>query len=265
MLFRSGVRYDDYSDFGTTINPRLALVWQTKYNLTSKFLYGRAFRAPSFAELYNINNPVSLGNPTLDPETIDTLELAFDYQLSDKVRTDVNLFHYQMRHIIRFVPDPSPATTITAQNTGDQTGYGLEWEATWNIDSAWELKGNIAYQKATDDSSSTDVADAPGYQTYIQANWKGKPGWELSLQNHWIADRKRTVGDSRPTIANNTLTDVTLRRMPMTSPWELSLSIHNLFDSDVREPSPAPGLILNDLPLAGRSVMLGATYHLDSQ
>ena len=258
-----GVRYDHYSDFGTTVNPRLALVWQTQYNLTSKFLYGRAFRAPSFAELYNINNPVALGNASLDPETIDTLELAFDYQPSEKVHTDVNLFRYKMRHIIRPVPDPLPATTITAQNTGDQNGYGMEWEATWNIDSAWELKGNLAYQKSTDDSSNTDVADAPGMQAYIQARWKGKPDWELVLQNHWIGDRKRAAGDSRPAVDNIVQTDVTLRRMPKTSPLELTLSVNNLFDRDVREPSPAPGLIPNDLPLAGRNVMFGVIYHLD--
>ncbi|HDK02834.1 MAG TPA: TonB-dependent receptor, partial [Gammaproteobacteria bacterium] len=76
----AGVRYDRYSDFGGTTNPRLALVWQARYDLTAKLLYGRAFRAPSFAELFSINNPVGLGNPNLKPETINTAELAFDYQ-----------------------------------------------------------------------------------------------------------------------------------------------------------------------------------------
>src|SRR5690606_32168414 len=45
-----GVRYDDYTDFGSTVNPRLALVWSTSHNLTTKLLYGEAFRAPSFSE-----------------------------------------------------------------------------------------------------------------------------------------------------------------------------------------------------------------------
>ncbi|GAB6042124.1 hypothetical protein JCM17961_28000 [Endothiovibrio diazotrophicus] len=47
--FTVGVRYDDYSDFGSTINPRLSLVWATDYDLSTKLLYGRAFRAPSLA------------------------------------------------------------------------------------------------------------------------------------------------------------------------------------------------------------------------
>ncbi|VAW67084.1 TonB-dependent receptor, partial [hydrothermal vent metagenome] len=36
----SGVRYDNYSDFGDTTNPRLALVWQTRHDLSTKLLYG---------------------------------------------------------------------------------------------------------------------------------------------------------------------------------------------------------------------------------
>ena len=32
----AGVRYDHYSDFGDTVNPRLALVWSTTRNLTTK-------------------------------------------------------------------------------------------------------------------------------------------------------------------------------------------------------------------------------------
>ena len=78
--FTAGVRYDHYSDFGDTVNPRIALVWETRYDLTSKLMYGRAFRPPSFAESYLKNNPILFGNQDLEPETIDTYELAFDYQ-----------------------------------------------------------------------------------------------------------------------------------------------------------------------------------------
>jgi len=122
------VRYDNFSDFGNTVNPRFALVWQTRQNLTSKLLYGEAFRAPSFAETRNINNPVALGNPDLEPEKIRTVELAFDYFPIEDLRLSSNVYRYLWSDIIRFVPDPG-ATSSTAQNTGEQTGYGLEIEA----------------------------------------------------------------------------------------------------------------------------------------
>jgi outer membrane receptor protein involved in Fe transport len=62
--------------------PRAALVWAMDYNLTAKLLYGRAFRAPSFVEMYAINNPAALGNPNLKPETTDTWEAAVVWQPS---------------------------------------------------------------------------------------------------------------------------------------------------------------------------------------
>ncbi|MDP2786146.1 MAG: TonB-dependent receptor, partial [Sulfurimicrobium sp.] len=125
----AGVRHDQYSDFGGTTNPRLALVWETAYNLTSKLLYGRAFRPPSFAELYNINNPVALGNPNLKPETIESVELAFAWQPTGNLQANLNLFRYQMKDILRFVQNPD--ASFTAQNAGQQRGQGLEVELVW--------------------------------------------------------------------------------------------------------------------------------------
>ncbi|MBI4792512.1 MAG: TonB-dependent receptor, partial [Deltaproteobacteria bacterium] len=76
----AGMRYDEYSDFGSTTNPRAALVWETRYDLTTKLMSGQAFRAPSFGEQYTKNNTVAIGSEDIGPEEIETYELAFDYQ-----------------------------------------------------------------------------------------------------------------------------------------------------------------------------------------
>ena len=262
--FTGGVRYDHYSDFGSTTNPRLALVWQTRYDLTTKLLYGRAFRAPAFNELYNINNPVALGNPDLDPETIDTYEIAFDYQHSDSLNTKLNLFRYRMADIIRFVPDPAPATTVTAQNTGERSGNGLELEASLKVNPSVRLTGNYAFQHSTEEDTDSDVANAPQHQIYVRGDWGLASGWWVSGQVNWVAGRERDVTDPRPKIDDYTTVDLTLRYRPSNQPWALAMSARNLFDADAREPSPAPGSIPNDLPLAERNFYMEATYFLDS-
>lgn len=43
-------RYDHYSDFGSTKNPKVAVDWTVGYGLTVKGSWGTAFRAPSFQE-----------------------------------------------------------------------------------------------------------------------------------------------------------------------------------------------------------------------
>lgn len=256
----AGVRHDHYSDFGSTTNPRFALVWQARHNLTTKLLYGRAFRAPSFAELYNINNPVDLGNPNLKPETINTSELAFDYQPFTAVHTSLSLFRYTMDDIIRFVADPAPATSATARNSGSQIGHGLEWEASWEATKELRLSGNYALQNATDERTDTASANAPQHQVYLRADWQVRPRWSFNTQAKWIADRKREFGDTRPPIKDYTLVDFTLRYRPTRDHLNFAFSVRNLFDRDAREPSLFPGYIPYDLPLAGRSFYLQATY-----
>ncbi len=263
----AGVRFDHYSDFGITFNPRFALVWQTAYNLTSKLLYGRAFRAPSFQEQFNQNNPVALGNDDLDPETIDSIELAFDYLPQEDLRTKLNLFVYQMDDILRFVPIPPSAVNL-ADNSGRQTGFGLEFEATWDTTDSVRLYGNYAYQKSRDDRENEDVGFAPTHQLYSRVDWQFLPAWNFDVQTNWILDRKRSPGDPRSKIDDYVTVDLTLRGKVPDDHWELAFSVRNLFNEDAREPSlpatiPSGSFIPGDLPLAERSIYLEVRYNLD--
>lgn len=247
----AGVRFDHYSDFGETVNPRMALVWETIPELTTKLLYGEAFRPPSFSELFAINNPAVLGNPNLDPEKIRTLELVFDYQPANNFRTILNLFGYKINDLIEFVQD-TDATTKTAQNAKDQNGYGFEIETDWHMTETFRLRSNFAFQRSKDEDTKEAVPDAPALQFYLNPNWNFYPDWSLVGQLIWIGDRARADNDIRPGIKNYTLVNVTLRRKKIFNHWEAALSAHNLFNENARE--PAPSTIPTDYPLEGRSI-----------
>ena len=252
----AGLRHDRYSDFGGTTNPRVAVVWDTAYNLTTKLMFGRAFRAPTFVEFYNINNPVSLGNPDLKPETIDTTELAFVWQTQPNLRTGLNLFHYRMQDVIRFVANSDPTTGNTAQNAGNQHGNGFELEFTWDATTNLRLLGNYAYQHSIDENTNQDAGLAPHHHAYLRSDWRLVPGWTLSGQVNYVADRKRQSDDTRPQIADYTTMDLTLRTDRRYQDFELALSVRNLFDVDAREPTSGAAAvnIPYDLPLPGRSL-----------
>lgn len=246
----AGVRRDQYSDFGGTTNPRLALVWETAYNLTSKLLYGRAFRPPSFSELYIINNPVGLGNPNLKPETNESVELAFAWQAASTLQANLNLFRYRMKDILRFVQNPD--ASFTAQNAGGQNGQGLEVELVWEASRSLRLSGNYAQQRSIDEATGLDAGNAPRHHAYARADWRFMPGWALNAQVNHVADRRREPSDIRPAIPDYHTVDLTLRKQKWKNDWDFAFTVRNLFDADAREPSPAPGLIPNDLPLAPR-------------
>ncbi|MDO8262915.1 MAG: TonB-dependent receptor [Gallionella sp.] len=252
----AGVRQDHYSDFGNTTNPRLALVWETAYNLTSKLLYGRAFRPPSFAELYNINNPVLLGNPNLKPETNESVELAFAWQAASTLQANLNLFRYQMKDILR------PDTSFTVQNAGRQHGQGLEVELVWEATQSLQLSGNYARQHSIDETTNQDAGNAPRHHAYARADWRFMPHWTLDTQLNYVAGRKREPSDTRPAIADYHTVDLTLRSHTRSGDWDFAFKVLNLFDADAREPSPAPGLIPNDLPLAPREWRFELSHQL---
>ncbi|NJO92753.1 MAG: TonB-dependent receptor [Chloroflexia bacterium] len=53
LKITAGARFDNYDDFGSSFNPRVALVYNTPIKSVVKAMYGTAFRAPNFLELYD--------------------------------------------------------------------------------------------------------------------------------------------------------------------------------------------------------------------
>lgn len=255
----AGVRHDRFSDFGGTTNPRVAIVWDAAYNVTAKLLYGNAYRAPSFTELYLINNPTAIGNPDLHPEKIRTLEGALSWQPVARLRTGLNLFHYRMSDIIRL------DNTLTYQNSGSQRGNGLELEVNWDAGKDVQLSGSYSQQRSQEQSTGQDAGLAPHQRIHLRADWRVARGWHANAQLHHVADRRREPGDPRPPVPDYTTLDFSLRSAPSGSAWQLALRVRNLFDADAREPSPfgQPFVsIPNDLPLAGRAIQLQLSYRL---
>lgn len=251
----AGVRHDNYSDFGGTTNPRLALVWDAAYNVVIKAMHGTAFRAPSFAELYSINNPVVFGNSNLKPETITTDELAFAWQPMSKLQTNLNFFTYRMSDIIR----PNPQQN---QNTGDQTGRGLEFETTLDATSNLRLTGSYSLQHSIDQASGQDAGMAPHRRLFVRADWRFAPLWQVSAKTNYVADRMREPGDTRTKIPDYTLVDLTLRRESFAGNWDMRAMVTNLFDRDAREPTFQSVGMLSDLPLPGRAYYIQLQHKL---
>jgi iron complex outermembrane receptor protein len=247
----AGLRYDHYSDFGDTVNPRAALVWETRYDLTAKLMYGRAFRPPTFNELYAKNNPANNGNTSLEPETIETVELAFDYQPTQELRTGLSLFSYQIDDLIELVQDPGQ-TTMTAQNHKNQEARGFELEMDWLPVESLRVRSNFAYQRSKDKATGEIVPDAPEMQFYATGHWKFMPEYSLDAQYYWIGGRHRANGDTRPSIKDNDIVNLTLRRTNIAAHWDVALAVKNVFDDDVREPSQSS--IPNDYPMESRSI-----------
>ncbi|WP_372784847.1 TonB-dependent receptor plug domain-containing protein [Phenylobacterium sp.] len=96
LELNAAVRWEHYSDFGTTVNPKVGMLWSPVDTLNLRATYGRSFRAPGLRELHDpaFNTPVLLGvgqtqvlsllltggNPGLRPETANSWTAGFDWR-----------------------------------------------------------------------------------------------------------------------------------------------------------------------------------------
>lgn len=146
-----GGRLDHYSDFGSQGSPRLGLIFQVTDDSAIKLLYGQAFRAPTAAELYiqPINNRGQQGNPDLEPEIMDTVELVFMRQ-ARTWKASLVLFENRWQDTIAALPVAPGLSTYS--NTGRSSAQGVETSLTW-LPAPWSVDFNIAYTESYNDET----------------------------------------------------------------------------------------------------------------
>ena len=243
----AGLRYDEYDDFGSAVTPRLALVWQSSPRLTTKLMYGEAFRAPSYQELY-FKTSANTPNPDLTPEQSRTWELAFDYLAGQGLRLGVNLYHFERSDLIS-------GTAGQYQNAGDFAVGGIEIEARWRMTPALQLTGNLSYRDE-DDSTARDVS-VPTESAYVRLDWAFQPKWRWNVEVNWYGDRPLPAGDPRRELDAFSVLDTSLRYRHDRH-WEFAASVRNLFDADSWDYSSKS--LPNNLPLPGRNGHVEVRY-----
>lgn len=241
----AGARYDRYSDFGESLNPRIALVWQSTDRLVTKLMYGQAFRSPSYLELYALT-AATKPNANLTPETSRTWDLLFSYSASKDLKFSLDFYRFAQSNLI------APDATNQYQNIGNNTAHGVELEARWQATQTLRVSGNLTHRDDTIAFNSV-----PKQKAYFRTDWAFMPDWHWNLQANWIGKRSLLPSDPRAPLNAATLVDTTLRYAPRKE-WEYAASIRNLFDVDAREYSSSA--IINNLPLPKRSFYAEVRY-----
>ncbi len=257
--FTFGVRHDHYSDFEGTTNPRLGLVWEFMDNAVLKALYGQAFRAPTFLELYTANNSVLLGDPDLKPETIRTYELGLSYKFNRKIDVGVNYFYNVVRDEIVEGPKQSPLDPQVFTNLAGSNIQGIECEL--KADIAHNMYAYANYTYLDSETKGDSQPDVPKHKANI--------GFNIGLWDIFNANIHSFISDKRPRDHKDTRDDspgyaifnFTLSAKDLFKGLGFKASLFNLLDKEYNDPSLI-NTVPTDLPRPGRTFFLEMNYKL---
>lgn len=127
LEFTVAARYEDYSDFGSTTNPKVGALWSPVDGLVTRATWGESFKAPGFEQsrdsniffVFPITDPQSLDpsgtspvlfqrgtNPNLRPETATTWTAGLDITPPNLSGLELNFTYFRTEFEDRIV-DPS--------------------------------------------------------------------------------------------------------------------------------------------------------------
>jgi len=265
LRLTAGLRYDSYSDFGDTVNPRLALLYHWREHQSFKFIYGQAYRAPSLGDLYDKENIVSTGNLFLKPITVDTYEIAYLFSRGDN-HFILTWFYNDYKDFIsaRTVPSGVILDNIYGNHT-----QGLELEIRWHINEHWMTGVGLTNIL----SNTSDIGANASFSRPEELAPKTYGNFQLNYkQNLWnwnvaviFRDAIQALQDQNAVAIVNTKIIYRIDKH-----WEAGFNSRNLLDKRYSTPQNSAvgvdqfGNSIQEFPSREREFMLTLSYTMDN-
>lgn len=244
----ANIRSDDYELFGQMTSYRTGLVYSLNDNNIFKAVYGRSFRAPSYIEafqedIYGFKD----GNADLNPEVIDTYELAYTHKDKYSIfRT--NIFYSELKDVIDIIENkPSGLVGEYANQETDRTSKGIELEYTYQFSNEAEFMTNFSFvrtQYFTVDYDNPVEYASPDISEVLSKGYLLLPvSQRLSFNTAWYYSGQKN-GFTRPENSNGTSKDLDATiRVDETLSYSIDkkstilFCVKNIFNESIRYPS----------------------------
>jgi iron complex outermembrane receptor protein len=232
LTLSAGLRYDRYSNFGGTTNPRLGLIYHPFHPTTLKLLYGTAFRAP---EPFELRPDYALfdNNLRLKPETIGSIEGVVEQTFGQRLTLSGSVFHNRISDLITPEPNPSDGHTVY-ENFDKAAATGVELELDGRLASGLQGRASYSYTNAEQPVTHQTLANSPQHL--------GKLGLVYPvMQRRLFASVDAQYISPVQTLAGNTVSgysvfNVTLLGHTLGKHLDLSTSIYNILDKKYFNP-----------------------------
>lgn len=255
LIVNAGVRYDWFSFFGDTVNPRGAVIYSPWSATALKFIYGQAYRAPNVSEWGYVDSSFK-ANPNLKPETVRSYQMVYEQGWGTRWRSTVSLFLNQVDGLISEVYDSTDNKYFEANiNRAESRGVETELEAKWH--SGIHARASYTYADARDQAADRRLANSPEHLVKLNLS--------VPLYQNKIFASVEAQGMSRRLTARGNSTDefglvnLTLISRELVKNFEASASVYNVFDTHYGDPITI-SYAQDTIPQDGRTFRVKLTY-----
>lgn len=175
LTLTGGVRYDDYSDFGSEWSPKASALVAITPEHRVRASFGHGFRPPYFGELYLNIPPFFVGNPELVPEKADTYSGGYSYA-SSKAQLSADGFYNRVKDGIEFDLTGFP---FTYANLSRYNSYGINLAAAVNLPGGFTPSVSYTYNKRVapnvdedEDGKDDEIGGYPKHTVFLKLLWQ---------------------------------------------------------------------------------------------
>lgn len=232
LTLSAGLRYDRYSNFGGTTNPRLGLIYHPFHPTTLKLLYGTAFRAP---EPFELTPDFALfdNNLRLKPETIRSVEGVVEQTFGQHLTLSGSVFHNRISDLITLEPNPSDGHTLY-ENFERADATGVEVELDGHLASGVQGKASYTYTDTEQLITRQILANSPQHLGKLSLIYPVvQRRLFASLDAQYTSPVQTLVGN---TVSGYSVFNVTLLGHTLGKHLDLSTSIYNILDKKYFNP-----------------------------
>lgn len=256
LILNAGLRYDNYSTSGSTVNPRVAVIYLPQPATAIKLLYGTAFRAPNAYELYYADPTTSKASQNLKPETTASYEIVGEHQIHPNLRVSASLYRNDLRNLISQVTDTDGLNVFrNAAGRIRSQGAEFELEQAWSADR--RLRASYAQQKTRDEITGNELENSPRHLFKLNYS-QPLPGdeWLAAAELHYTGRRRTLAGG---TTAGFAIANLSILSRRLAAGLEASASIYNALDKRYADPG-RPEHVEDTIGQSGRSFRLKLNY-----
>lgn len=268
LTINAGFRYDHFSTFGDTFNPRAAVIYSPWEKTILKLLYGTAFRAPNVYET-NYSNPTFKTNPHIQPEKIHSYEAVLEQYLPYNFHFSLSGFYNQINDLIGVRTDQTDNKDFYT-NIDNIDTYGMDFEIESKTESGW--LGRLSYtlqhsRKNTMDLNGEKLTNSPAH--LVKFNMVAPLYGDKLFSGIEIQYTSRVHTFNGNIINSYWLANMYFFSQKILPGLELSAGIFNLFDHRYSQPAGpehcgdenSNRICIDTIPQDGRTFQLKLRYH----